>query len=182
MQDWLPALRWSHQCLDELLGRFVRSLPDVVASGCVKYIEACGDVAWASGCTGAETPMYCFDALGRALANHWGAQPQFVHRCGAEIVPEKQNYLMRASKHGKLVGDIFHLVGDEATNLRTGVSEPVPMNGLFPLITGFSCRTASGLAIDKLKAETCVQDFSGTTGETLYHLSGSFGMRSGKNP
>ena len=139
-----------------------------------EYLVFRGSARWGSSCSGTESPAFCLRALWDVLLEE---DPRcklpHVHTVvSCEKEPQKRDFIEKVAPFRAEVsyGDIFDLAKTSPPwplDTRTQLHVKPNLTDLLLYITGFSCRTVSGLNCASVENAIAVSEGLGSTGETL---------------
>lgn len=186
-QPW-PKLHWTGTALKELGQRFIRTmtrqeqthLSSALQPSTLPPDDDSVPFTWFSACSGSEMPHLVWNALIGAMddVSKTDSDLNFLKPVGhcpvkqtsaAEIDPRKRQWIMRISDVPQVVGDMANPAADKCWNWRNGQWEQPASGRLF--VSGFVCKTASGLACGAGLGPSCIAEKSGSTGETFEHVT-----------
>lgn len=152
----------------ETISKFYSQLPSVSLVKVAASAQALADdktVTIGAGFTGAGVLMKWVDALCHMWQERFGAAVDVVEEYQCDCEPEVQDWLViEWPKVPNLYKRVEHLACPRAQDVKTGTFTRVPYVRIF--VGGFVCKSKSGFNSQRGKHTSCVQDGSGSTGES----------------
>lgn len=126
---------------------------------------------WATGCSGTDSPHWCFEAIQDAFRND-SVEVSFRHLASAEHNIWKQRFLQAVSSPRRLVSDVFDLSALSPHGIMSGerFKPSLELTNCGQCLAGFVYKTVSCLNPDREVARRAVTDTSTSTGGTLWAM------------
>ena len=167
-------LKWGPEFLADLADEIFSKLPEETLQETVTYLQ---DQVWPWGstCSGTDSPAFGFKGLAKSLSKR-GVRFKQVHIFSAERERSKEDFIIRQAPPAEFFRDIHDVAHDHpawcsiaTTSGQREWAWRVADAGheVKEYISGFSCKSVSGLAGSKQGTESCIDSASMQTGETF---------------
>lgn len=170
----MAMVAWGPTFLEDFAGRCLQHLACHDPQGRARLSEllSASGTTWATGCSGTDSPNWCFTAMQKALQKDDGSEVRFHHLASGEHDRKKQRFLRAVSSPRRLVSDVFDLSAPSALDVLSGerfklVEELLACD---QFLAGFVCKTVSCLNPHKDVARRAIGDTSTATGGTLWAM------------